>query len=255
MRWTSGGGIWLSLATAALWVNGERVCAQSNPEPRPVAPAPAAQAQPVRPVMVDPRPATQKVQVEGMSPAVRERVRKVLEQPTLFAHGPTEVFPGRIDLYEWLLDRPDLAAAAWRRLGAPCSEISERGQGAFAWNDGSGSEIVWQCVLSNSRQRVWLAEGKVRPALLMPAVPVQAVVVLRYGEGKDRSGRPVIRHQAELFFQTDSKTAAMVAKLLGASAPQMAEQCMSQLEMFFSALVWYCDQHPERAPAILGKSS
>jgi hypothetical protein len=178
----------------------------------------------------------------------------VLEQPSLYAQGPAEIFPGRLDVYEWLLEHPDHAARAWRRLGAPCSEITDRGNGCFGWTDGHGSEVVWQCVLSGERQRVWFAEGKVRPALLMPMVPVQAVVVLRYVGGQDRTGRAVLRHQADVFFQTDSKTAALVARMLGPSAPQLAEQCLSQLEMFFSALVWYCEQHPERTATLLGKS-
>ena len=42
------------------------------------------------------------------------------------------------------------------------------------------------------------------------------------------------------------ETHALAARLLGPSMPRMAEQYLGQLEMFFSALVWYIDQHPER---------
>ena len=32
-----------------------------------------------------------------------------------------------------------------------------------------------------------------------------------------------------------------------ASGPKVAEQYVGQMEMFFAALSWYLDQHPEKA--------
>ena len=39
--------------------------------------------------------------------------------------------------------------------------------------------------------------------------------------------------------------------MLGASAPHLAEQYVGQMEMFFGALAWYLDQHPEQAEVML----
>jgi hypothetical protein len=249
--------VWLGVAAGVLWISAGRGSAQSSPTGGPEeSRKPTRTAKPVpdaRSSVQDLQATLRRIPLDQVAPAHREAVRKVLEQPTLFGHGPLECFPGRMDLYQWFLERPDLAAQAWRRLGAPCSEITNCGKGAFSWTDGSGTEMTWRTVLVTERQRVWLAEGKVRPGLLMPTVPVQAVVVLRYADLKDRAGKPMLRHQADVFVQTDSKTAALVARMLGPSVPQMAEQCLGQLEMFFSALVWYCDLHPERVETVLGQ--
>lgn len=183
----------------------------------------------------------------------RVRVQKVLEQPTLFAQGPIEVFTGSPTLYRWLLDHPDRGAKAWRRLGATCAEIADRGKGRFAWSDGCGSEVSWQAIHRAERLRVWLAEGNIRPAPLLPALPVHVVVVLHFDEAGDSAGHRLIRQQADVFFQTDSKTAAGVARLLGPSAPRIAEEGLAQMELFFSALVWYCEQHPERADSLFAE--
>jgi hypothetical protein len=58
-------------------------------------------------------------------------------------------------------------------------------------------------------------------------------------------------HQADLFLQTDSQAAALITKLLGPSAPKMAERCVGQMEMFFSALAWYVERHPEQSETLL----
>jgi hypothetical protein len=195
--------------------------------------------------------AAARVPLEEVSETVRPKVRQVIERPTLFSHGPAEAFTGWPALYHWLLDHPDRAVAAWRRLGATCADITDHGGGRFAWNDGQGSEIHWQTIYNCPALRVWYAEGHMRPGPLLPALSVKAVVVLRHGDRPDGPGRMLIFHQADVFLQTDSKAAALLAQVLGASATDMAQQGLGQLEMFFSALVWYFGQHPDRAARLL----
>ena len=184
---------------------------------------------------------------------VRDTVRQILERPTLFGHGPSESFGGDPTLYQWLLDHPDRAVLAWRRLGAPCTQINNLGGGLYGSADGHGDEVRWRSVLENGVLRVWFAEGRVRPAPLLPSVPVRAVILLRHGQRPDGPGRTIIYHQADLYVQVDSKTAALVVKMLGPSLPRLAEEGLRQIEMFFSALVWYCDQHPDRAQKLLAQ--
>jgi hypothetical protein len=192
------------------------------------------------------------VPIDKIPPGVRERVRRVVEHPTVSTRGPAEAFRGKPDLYQWFLDHPDRAVQTWRRLGAKCMMITDRGNGRFGWADGQGSDVHWDTVYRDDRCRIWYAEGKSKPTALLPAVPIHAVVVLHYGEIKDGLGRSLLHHQADLYLLTDSTTARLLARLLGPSVPRLAQECVAQLELFFSALVWYLDRHPERAEGLLG---
>jgi hypothetical protein len=189
--------------------------------------------------------------LDQMPAAVRERVRQVADHPTLYSHGPNETFPCDPAVYRWLLDHPDRAVAAWRKLGAQCLDISDRGAGRFGWSDGHDSDVHWDTVYKSDEMRVWHAEGKVKAGPLVPTVPFEAVVVLRHVAGKDDKGRTVIRHQADLILHTDSRSAVVATKVLGPTAPRMAEQYVAQMEMFFSALPWYIQRHPDKAEELL----
>jgi hypothetical protein len=226
---------WLGVVVGVVWGSGV-VAAEPGEASRP-SPVPALPAE---------------VPLDQLPPGQREAVRRVLERPTLTTPGPVEVFRGNLPLYYWLLDHPDQGVRLWRALGARCMDIVPRADGRFIWNDGQGTEMQWETIYRSPRVRVWYAEGRSKPALLLPAVPMRAVVVLHHDVARDGGDRPIIRHHAELFLQTDSKTAMLIARLLGPSAPRLAEQGMAQMEMFFSALVWYCDRHPERAEVLLG---
>ncbi len=179
-------------------------------------------------------------------PEAQPRVRAVVEEPTLAARGPQEMFTCQPSMYHWLLDHPDQAVKLWRRLGAKCIEIQEAGGGAFAWKEGA-SEVHWEVILDGPNRRVWYAEGLVKPALLIPAVPIKALLVLDFTEGKDGAGRPAVRHQMQLIVHTDSKVMALAARLMGDSAPKTAERFLGQLQMFYAAMAWFLDQHPDRA--------
>jgi hypothetical protein len=189
--------------------------------------------------------------LDDMPAAVRDKVRQVVDHPTLYAHGPAETFPCDPAVYHWYLDHPDRAVAAWRKLGAQCVEITDRGDGRFGWSDGGDSDVHWDTVYKGDELRVWHAEGQVKASPLVPTVPFQALVVLRHVSSKDEKGRTVVRQQADLVLHTDSRSALVAARVLGSSGPKLAEQYVAQMEMFFSALPWYVHRHPERADELL----
>lgn len=201
-----------------------------------------------------PAPATslaQGVPWDEVPAQYRDGVRRVLEKPLLATEGPTEVFHGHPVLYRWFLDHPDRASRIWRRMGAKCLELQDRGNGRFGWADDQGSDVHWDTVYQSAHLRVWYADGQASPGPLLPTVPVRAVAILHYADCPDAQGRTLIHHKAELYVQTDSKTAELVTRLLGPSAPHLARQCVSQMELFFSAIIWYLDKHPDRAQALL----
>jgi hypothetical protein len=154
-------------------------------------------------------------------------------------------------MYRWLLDHPDRAVKAWMRLGAKCAAITDRGNGRFGCKDASGSDVFWDSVVCNKNKRIWYAEGVVKPSLLLPTVPVRAILVLHIREGYDVKGRRAIRHQAELILHTNSKAASLVTRILGASAPRVAEQYVGQIQTFFAALAWYMGEHAEKMSELL----
>ena len=181
---------------------------------------------------------------------VREKVGAAAEQPTLVTHGPTEAFTCQPVVYHWLLDHPDQTVRLWRMLGAKCTDILKVDDNLFCYKDAQGTKVTWGVALDNGRQRVWYAEGQAKPTLLLPTVQVQAVLVDTYCEGTDGNGQPAMRHQMDLYIKTDSTAIGLAARLLGASGPRLAEQYVGQVEMFFAAMSWYLDQHPDRAEAM-----
>ncbi|MBI3821136.1 MAG: hypothetical protein HY289_00480 [Planctomycetes bacterium] len=172
--------------------------------------------------------------------------KQAADRPTVQARGPVDTFTCTPEQYCWLLDNPDRAVTAWRRLGAKCVSIQRRGPGIFGYTDEAGSDVSWEVIHQAPGVRIWFAEGKVKPSPVLPLVPVKALVVLRFVEGKTPEGSTMVQHHAEVVIHTDSKAATAVTKMMGQSAPKLAEQGLGQLQLFFSALSCYVGRHPDR---------
>jgi hypothetical protein len=56
-----------------------------------------------------------------------------------------------------------------------------------------------------------------------------------------------MQHQAHVVLRADSRALALVARMLGGTAPRLAQSYLSQMEIFFGGLAWYLDQDPARA--------
>jgi hypothetical protein len=199
-------------------------------------------------------PVRTNVPVEQLTPTAQRLVMGVLQQPTLTAHGPTEAFLCRPNLYYWLVDHPDQGARIWLSLGAKCAGIEALSEGHYRWSDSQMGEMRWDTVLRTPHQCIWYAQGKVRPGPLLPSVLVRGVVVLNFVEGTDSEGHPAVRHQMDMVLQANSHAIALATRLFGASVPRMAEQYVGQLETFFGALAWYLSKHPDKAAGLLGQA-
>ena len=211
--------------------------------------APAA-AQPMPPVVAEiPVEPHSPVPLDEVSPAERDRVRAVLERPTLSTSSTGEVFTCNLEHYYWLLEHPDQVTRLWHCMGIKCAAITNHGS-YFSWEDGKGSDLRWHEVYRGSALRLIYAEGKVNPGFLLPTASIQAVLIIHHTEGTDGTGKSAIRQRVELALYTDSHALAAAARIIGASAPHLAQQYLSQVQTFYGAMAWYLNHHPRQAEAL-----
>jgi hypothetical protein len=192
--------------------------------------------------------------VEALPDGMREKVQTVLEKPTLSSRSIPETFNTDHTTYRYLLENPDHAVRLWKQLGAKVTEMEHRGNGLYVWQDGQGSEVTWQVIHRGPGLHVWYAEGKVKPTLLLAAQPFKAVAMMQYTEGLDVQGLPAVRHQVHFHLRCEGRAITLAARVLGASAPHLAEQYLGQLQMFYGGLAWYLYQDPGRAKKLYSEA-
>lgn len=218
--------------------------AADPPRAMPAMPAPA-------PVLPNTAGAVRINLSEIVHPDYRDAVTKVVRQPTISTRATAPTTVCTVSMYEWLFDHPDRVALAWQRLKVPAVPITDMGNGQFAWTDENGSEIVWRTVGTFQDGLVWYATGKVRPAPATPAVPVKAVAVLTRPQKAAKDGVAAFTTSVQVYIHSDSKAAALAMRVLGPTAPKLAEQGAEQFLEFFNGIAEYVQKHPTKADALL----
>ncbi|MEZ6141300.1 MAG: hypothetical protein R3B84_12085 [Zavarzinella sp.] len=184
--------------------------------------------------------------LEQLSAKQKKHIYEILQYPTLKTQAPAEKFVANKEMYQWLLDHPDKTSKAWQNLGVAAINIQALNDGRFVWKDETGSEVVWYPIATSERGRIWYATGKVKPAKLIPTVPVTAVALLTHSDEKRPAGDATITHKVEVFMQTDSKVASVVTRMMGDQIPTMAQTGCEQMLLFFSGIARYTHQKPEK---------
>ena len=223
------------------------------------APPGAMPARPTSPAMPAPVPMASAGTVgavrvnlsDVVQPEYRDAVMKVVRQPTIATRATAPDVVCTITMYQWLFDHPDRVAMAWQRLKVPAVPIADAGNGQFAWTDENGSEVVWRTVGTFADGRVWYATGRVKPSVATPAIPVKAVAILTHPQKASKDGVAAFSTSVQLYLQSDSKAAALALRLLGPSAPTVAEQGAEQFLEFFNGIADYVQKNPKKADALL----
>jgi len=184
----------------------------------------------------------------SVDPAVIEAIKR---RPTLSVTRREQPFVAHPSIYDWLLNHPDRASLAWHRLGVPCLKIQSRENGQFVWTDSLGSVMTWQVIARTEQEIVWYAMGKVKPAVLVPAVPVQAVVRLESPRRLRQDGTAEISPTVQVDFVTESSAASVLLRMLGPAVPHLIEEGTSQILFFFSGPARYLHHYPHLASELL----
>jgi len=216
-------------------------------------PATAAEPRPVVPASTSTAPAKPKSIAECVSEKYRETVAGIIKAPTITAKAADDEFEAHPTVYDWLVEHPDRTTQAWKRLKIPSVDITDLGKGQFFWSDATGSELTWQTVGRFEHGVVWYATGKVKPGALMPTVPVKAVAVLHAPRGAvdKETGLATFKPTVQFYLVSESRVAAGVIKMMGPSAPKMAEESAEQFLFFFSGIARYIGRKPEQMETLL----
>ncbi|MCI0705412.1 MAG: hypothetical protein L0241_30495 [Planctomycetia bacterium] len=218
----------------------------------PGAPSSPTPAMPAKPMPATNTAGAVRVNLlEVVQPDYRDAVLKIVGKPTISARATAPDVICTVAMYQWLFDHPDRVSLAWQRLKVPAVPITDSGNGQFTWTDKNGSEVVWRTVGTFADGRVWYATGKVKPSPATPAVPVKAVAILTHPQKAAKDGVAAFSTSVQLYLHSDSKAAALAMRMMGPSAPKLAEQGAEQFLEFFNGIADYVQKNPTKADALL----
>lgn len=148
----------------------------------------------------------------------RQALEEVVRAPTLSREVKGLRFRSRKEVYEYLLDHPDFAAAVARALNFSEYQIAKDGKfvrasdGSYWGTDGRGATGHLRVVYADEKKRVFFLEGTYEKKWL-PTISAKAVVILAFEHKADREGS-YVENNLYGYLKMDNAFVALLAKLL-----------------------------------------
>lgn len=174
--------------------------------------------------------------------AARVRVEAVTERPSLATHLEGDPFPARPDVFEYLLDHPELATRITQALRIARYKIWRTPDG-LALDDGWGTVGTFEIVYAAPGTRLMYARGVYQQRLL-PDIHGRAVVQLDYASTTLPDGHAGIATSLTGYVKLDSRLLGWASRLASAVARAKAEKEAQRLVRVFARTSRAIDDNP-----------
>ena len=181
----------------------------------------------------------------------RDRLQQVAETASVSTRAEGEPFVTRRDLFEYLLDHPEMATHVTRALKLARYRIWRGPEGLWL-DDGWGAVGQFAVVYAASGTRVMYARG-VYTQWFLPTIHGQAVVVIEYGARPAADSRSLITTVVTGFVKLDSRLLDWAGRVVGTAAAAKADREARKLVKVFARASRAIEDDPAAVQALLAQ--
>jgi len=183
--------------------------------------------------------------VEHVHPDWGCRLQAIIDNHTTVSKvGPTRTALSR-EMYEYLLDRPPLAAALINRLDLGLYKSEARGPGQFWGDDGEGTRGMVHLIFQDRTSRIYYLVGT-HDSRLLPNITGKAVVFLRMKPVTDEHGIEAMDSTLISYTKLDNRIlsglVSLVRPLVGGVVARKLQKGVDTVNRLGQLM----RQHPER---------
>jgi hypothetical protein len=181
--------------------------------------------------------------------AERARLREVTEHASVSARSSGDVLRIRRDLFEYLLDHPELASHIIQALKVNRFRIWREPDGLWL-DDRAGALVRFQIAYSASGSRVFFMQGRYQPAVL-PAIYGRVVAVIEYTVEPADAGKSLITPAMATFVRIDNAVYGILARVFTAVIAPRATRVTNRIVADIAKTAHAIDSDPDAVDAAL----
>ena len=167
--------------------------------------------------------ALQKLPWNELSAASQAKIKSVVSGSPLFHRMPQQKVYADPEIYQFLLQHPDMVIGFWEQLGATQLSLRETKANHFILRETGGTVAAVEILHQTNNLCIVYAKGEYRGPLLAKAYQGDVILVMRTQHTRDEGNEPVIICDLDTFIQINSLGADMLVKLFFASLAKVAD--------------------------------
>jgi hypothetical protein len=176
--------------------------------------------------------AVRRIPFAEFTPAVRERIRPVVESPTLFRRLPKIRCEVDSRVYSYFTTRPDVAVSIWRTMGISDMQMRQTGPWEYETDLSDGTQGVVNVLYRSADKHIVMCEGQFKSPLLAKPIHSIGLMSLQVEYTRDAAGRNYVTHSADVFVLFPSHAVEAVARLISPLSFKMADRNFEEVTLF-----------------------
>ena len=178
----------------------------------------------------------------GIAPAERTRLHDLAAAAAVSTRVDAAAFPARREVFEYLLDHPELASHVARELKVARYRIWRTPEG-LAMDDGWGATGRFSVVHAAPGTRVMYARGQFKKAML-PALHGDAVTMIQYDVTPAAGGQSLVRAVVSGWVRLDSQLMTLAIRAASNIAQRKADLEARRLIRVFARVSQAIEDRP-----------
>jgi hypothetical protein len=157
--------------------------------------------------------ALQAIPLEELNEASREKLRPILEKPSLYRRMPVQVIGCDPDLHVFLIRYPEVIVNIWQLMEVTKVQVKRTGPYTFDATDGSGTVSKVELIYGRPDLHIFYATGYYEGPLFRNRIEGDCVVLLRSVYAQ-RDGRVQVTNCLDVFVRMEKAGADILLKTL-----------------------------------------
>jgi hypothetical protein len=185
-----------------------------------------------------------------MAPDDRRTAQFIVKNASLYRRLPTRVIDCDPDMFNFLLQHPEVVIDVWRVMGISQVTLEKLPDGAYRGTDGAGTTGTVRFLFSNWGQNaqnlaVVFAEGTYDGQPFVTQLKAQSILLLRSGAVREANGRHYVTVCVDSFVKIDQMGIELIAKTVQPWISKTADRNLIETLSFVSNFSRTAEKNPQ----------
>ncbi len=189
--------------------------------------------------------ATRNIPLSSLTPEAINKLRPVLDDPTIFRRMPVQTVPSDHEFFNFIVRYPEVLVEIWKEMGVTKVETDRTGPFSFEGDDGAGTTCKNELILGSDRLHIYYSDGFYTGPMVARKIEGRCVCVV-YGQGSVGEGaQQMVTGHMDIFLKLDNLGADLIAKTLSPLVVKTADYNYIETLRFISQLSNAAQRDPE----------
>ena len=154
------------------------------------------------------------VPFDRLNQQTQEKLRPVLDKPSIYRRLPTMAIECDPDYYRYLIRYPEVIVEIWKLMGVTKMDVVRTGPWKIDSDDGAGTISDLELVYGDADKHIFYGTGSYEGSLIRRKLSGRCVLVLQTKHGIGENGKPQAVSQLDVFLKVDNVAAGVIARTL-----------------------------------------